>query len=146
MEGGSDHDAGDEEDREDGDESSARQEGIQGSHDRHSCVLRGTLYGENRRRDFSVPACLYLFCGQPERCLNPDLSVAVRGPRRLCSPRDTAVTAARKNENGPPRGVSRPVPSATNGRHQAARTFTGATWADFVVLKPKLAREQRDVR
>jgi hypothetical protein len=35
-------------------------------------LYAGTLCGQNGRRDCRVPACLYLSCGQAERCLNWD--------------------------------------------------------------------------
>jgi hypothetical protein len=70
MDGGGDDRASENEDCQDGGETSNGQEGIQGSHHGHSRVLRGTLCGQNSRRYCRVPACLYLSCGQAERCLN----------------------------------------------------------------------------
>ena len=53
MDRGRDDGAGDEDDCEDGGETSNGQEGFQGSHDRHSRVLRGTLHGDDGRRDYA---------------------------------------------------------------------------------------------
>src|SRR5262245_60379426 len=78
VDGGGDNRAGNEEDCQDGGETSSGQEGVQGSHQGHSRVLRGTLCGQNGCRDLRVPAGLYLSCGQAERCLNLRLSVTAR--------------------------------------------------------------------
>ena len=75
-----DNGAGEEQDCEGRSETSNGQEGVQGSHDGHSRVLRGTLYGHNGSRDLRVPACLFLSCEKPERCLNRSFSAAVREP------------------------------------------------------------------
>jgi hypothetical protein len=70
VDGGGDDRASENEGCEDGDDTNNSQEGVQGSHHGHSRVLRGTLCGQNGRRDIRVPSCLCLSCGQAERCLN----------------------------------------------------------------------------
>ena len=75
MHGGSDDGAGDEENREDRRETSNGEDGVQGSHHTHSRVSTRALHPQNGRCDPHVPACLYLSCGEAERCLNLGLSV-----------------------------------------------------------------------
>ena len=78
MDGGGDDRASEEEDCPDGGETSNSHEGVQGSHDGDSRVLRGTLCGQKRPPRFPRSGCLDLSCGQAERWLNLGLSVAVR--------------------------------------------------------------------
>jgi hypothetical protein len=51
VDGGGDDRASENEDCEDGGKTNNSQEGVQGSHHGHSRVLRGTLCGQNGRRD-----------------------------------------------------------------------------------------------
>ena len=122
MDGCGDNGAGDEQHRKGGSENSNGQEGVQGSHDRHSRVLRGTLYGQNGSRDLRVPACLYLSCGKAERCLNLGLSAAVRA-NLLLTPQGKRKRADSRSE--PTRFPMRPM-----GGIRSPPTFTRGTWAN----------------
>ena len=80
MHGGSDNGAGNEEDCQDGGESSNGEKGVQGSHHGHSRVLRAHCT-RKRHCNSRVPARLCLSCGKPERRLNPTVSVAGGSPK-----------------------------------------------------------------
>ena len=98
VDGGGHDRASEDKDRQDGGETSNSQEGVQGSHHGHSRVLRGTLCGQKRLPRFSCSACLYLSCGQVERCLNLGLAEAMP---------EFSVFCRRLREAGQP--VSQPV-------------------------------------